>query len=142
MLSSINLKTHLVIIGMLLILLGLIHIIFPSYFKWKSELKHLSLMNREMMQVHTFFIALTVILMGLLCLCAPTDLIDTSLGKKISLGLGVFWGIRLFCQIFVYSSALWRGKTLETIVHIFSTLSWMYFSGVFLINYLIPFVEN
>ncbi len=124
-------EIHIQIIGTLLIVLSLIHVIFPSYFNWKSELQHLSLMNRQMMTVHTFFIALTVFLIGLLCVTSASELIVTSLGKKISLGLAVFWTIRLFTQIFIYSPKLWKGKTFETIVHILFTIFWAYMSLVF-----------
>ncbi len=50
------------IIGFLLITLALVHIIFPKYFNWNKELKALSLINRQMMTVHTFFIAFTVLI--------------------------------------------------------------------------------
>ena len=124
-------EIHIQIIGTLLIVLSLIHVIFPSYFNWKNELQHLSLINRQMMTVHTFFIALTVFLIGLLCVTSASELIETSLGKKISLGLAVFWTIRLFTQIFIYSPKLWKGKTFETIVHVLFTIFWAYMSLVF-----------
>ncbi len=111
--------------------LALLHLGFPAYFNWTTELKKLNLINRQMMQVHTFFIALTVLLMGLLCLSASTELTTTGLGKKLSFGLGVFWLIRLLIQFFGYSSALWKGKQRETVIHIFFSLTWMYFSFCF-----------
>lgn len=126
-------ELHLKIIGILFILLALIHIIFPKYFNWKEELAPLSLINRQMMMTHTFFIALTVLLMGLLCVTSYVDLIHTNLGKKISLGLGVFWCFRLVFQFFGYSSKLWKGKRFETIVHILFSVLWIYTSVVFLI---------
>ncbi|HUN15171.1 MAG TPA: hypothetical protein PK622_00085 [Saprospiraceae bacterium] len=101
------------------------------YFNWKSELQHLSLINRQMMTVHTFFIALTVFLIGLLCVTSASELIETSLGKKISLGLAVFWTIRLFTQIFIYSPILWKGKAFETIIHILLAIFWAYMCLVF-----------
>ncbi|SFA76219.1 hypothetical protein SAMN05660845_0418 [Flavobacterium swingsii] len=118
-------------IGYLLIMLSLIHIIFPKYFNWKEELNHLSLINKQVMQIHTFFIALTVLLMGILCVTSATEIITTPFGKKISFGLGLFWFCRLLIQFFGYSSKLWKGKIFETIVHIvFSTL-WIYLSYTF-----------
>lgn len=124
-------ELHLRIIGTLLIALAFVHIIFPKYFNWKKELQSLSLMNREMMWVHTIFIALTVFLMGLLCITSPQELTEPGLGKKIALGLAVFWTTRLFIQFFGYSSKLWKGKTFETITHIIFSLLWTYISGVF-----------
>lgn len=125
-------EIHYKIIGVLLMALALVHVIFPKYFKWKEELKSLSLINRQMMTVHTFFIALVVFLMGLLCLTSTKDLIETKLGKTISFGLGIFWSTRLFIQFFGYSTELWKGKTFETIVHILFSLLWTYLSVVFL----------
>jgi hypothetical protein len=124
-------QLHLKTIGLLLIVLALVHAIFPKYFNWKKELESLSLINRQMMTIHTFFIALTVFLMGLLCLTSSKELLKTNLGKKILLGLGIFWTIRLFIQFFGYSSVLWKGKQLETIIHIIFSLLWLYLSAIF-----------
>src|SRR5690606_23182360 len=110
-------EIHFKIIGILLMLLALIHIFFPKYFNWKEELKSLSLINRQMMTVHTFFIAFVVFLIGLLCLTSSADLTQTKFGKTISLGLGIFWTARLFFQFFVYSPKLWKSKKFETTVH-------------------------
>ncbi len=122
---------HLKIIGILLIALALIHVIFPKYFNWDKELNSLSLINRQMMTIHVIFIALTVFLMGLLCLTSSNELINTDLGKKISLGFALFWTIRLLIQFFGYSSKLWKGKTFETGVHILFILLWTYLSFIF-----------
>jgi hypothetical protein len=128
-------ELHLKIIGAILIVLSFVHIIFPKYFDWEKELQPLSLVNQQLMYVHTFFIALMVFLMGLLCIFSANDLINTNLGKKIALGLAIFWGFRLFFQFFVYSSKLWRGKTFETIVHIAFSLFWIYLTIIFALVY-------
>jgi hypothetical protein len=73
--------------------------------------------------------------MGLLCFTSANELTNTALGKRISLGLGIFWTIRLFFQFFVYSPKLWRGKVFETIVHILFSLFWIYLSIVFWGNF-------
>lgn len=88
-----------------------------------------------MMKIHTFFIALTVLLMGVLCLTSTYDLATTTLGRRLSLGLGIFWGLRLFIQFFGYSTTLWKGKKFETIIHIVFLIIWTYFSIIFLAIY-------
>ena len=55
-------ELHLKIAGAILIFLGFMHIAFPKYFNWKKELSQLSLINNQMMYVHTFFLALTVLI--------------------------------------------------------------------------------
>jgi len=129
-------ELHLKIAGILSVLLAILHIIFPRYFKWKAELVVLSDVNRQMMYVHAFFIALVVLLIGMLCLTSSAELTTTSLGKKVSLGLGIFWTTRLVIQFFGYSSVLWKGKTFETTVHVVLSVLWTYFSGIFLLIYL------
>jgi hypothetical protein len=128
-----NMEIHIKLIGYFLLLLALIHLIFPRYFHWKKELKTLSLINRQMMLIHTFFIALTVFLMGLLCVFYARDLIGTNLGRSISFGLGIFWSCRLFIQFFGYSSELWKGKKFETVIHVLFVFIWTYLSVVFLL---------
>lgn len=125
-------ELQLKIIGGILIMLALVHIIFPKYFHWDKELSMLSLVNKQMMQVHTLFIALTLFLMGLLCLTSSNELTTTTLGKRISLGFGIFWGVRLLIQFFGYSSKLWKGKTFETTIHILFSLLWTYFTLTFI----------
>lgn len=122
---------HLTIIGILLIALALLHSIFPHYFRWKTTTQSLELVTREVLYVHTFFIALTVFMMGLLCLSSSELLLTTELGKRICSGMAAFWSIRLIFQFFVYSPELWKGKTFETIVHICFSCLWLYISAVF-----------
>lgn len=127
---------HLKIIGVLLIVLAFLHIGFSKYFNWKEELSTLSLINQQMMKVHTFFIAFVVFLIGVLCFTSTKEIIETNLGRKIAFGLSLFWFVRLVFQFFVYSPMLWKGKIFETIMHVLFTLFWVYLSTVFFIIYL------
>jgi len=122
--------------GFVLIALGLFHVFFPKYFKWKEEFSKVSTINRQMMYVHSFFIAFVVVLIGLLCVTSATDLLTTPLGKRISLGISIFWMARLFIQFFGYSSSLWKGKTFETSIHILFSILWIGLSVVFMFAYL------
>lgn len=116
--------------------LASVHVFFPKYFNWEKELRSLSLINQQMMTIHTFFIALIVFLMGLLCYTSTTELIETKLGKTISIGLGIFWSLRLIVQFFGYSAKLWKGKLFETTIHVLFSGLWIYLSVIFWMNYL------
>lgn len=126
---------HLKIIGILLMILALVHFIFPKYFDWKKELASLSLINRELMYVHAFFIAFGIFLMGLLCFLSANELLHTPFGKKIALGFAVFWLVRLAFQFFGYSSKTWRGKPFETFVHYAFAAFWTYLTVIFSLVY-------
>jgi hypothetical protein len=125
-------ELHLKTIGLLQIALALLHAGFPRRFDWRNELASLSLLNRQMMYVHTLFIAITLALMGLLCVSSASELITTALGRKICLGLAIFWIVRLLIQFFGYSSKLWKGKRFETTVHVAFSVLWIYIAGVYL----------
>ncbi|MEO6304302.1 MAG: hypothetical protein ABIP51_14140 [Bacteroidia bacterium] len=124
-------ELHLKIVGYMCILLAFVHVVFPKQFNWKKEMPAISLVNQQLMYVHTFFIAFVVLLMGILCICCSHDLMYTPLGEKIILGLFLFWAVRLLFQFFIYSSKLWKGKLFETIIHIIFSLIWIYFTAVF-----------
>jgi hypothetical protein len=95
----------------------------------------MSQINRQMFYIHSYFIALVLFLMGVLCLTSAFDLLNTDLGRRISLGFAVFWITRLVVQFVGYSSKLWKGKRFETGIHILFSLFWIYFSTVFLLIY-------
>jgi hypothetical protein len=128
-------ELHVKIIGSFLIILAVLHLSFPRYFNWKKELRSLSIMNRQMMYVHSLFIAFIIFLMGLLCLTSSDELMSTTLGKRISLGFGIFWTVRLLVQFFGYSSKIWVGKAFETTVHVVFSLCWAYLSSIFILMF-------
>ena len=117
--------------GFLLMGLGLLHAVFPRYFRWRQETASLTLLTRQILYIHTFFIGLTVFLMGLLCATSAPDLIHSPLGRRICAGLGLFWGVRLILQFFGYSSDLWRGKPFETAMHVLFSLLWAFLTTLF-----------
>ena len=129
-------EIHLKVIGSLLILLSIAHFFFPNYFKWKKDLSSLELINRQMFYSHTFFVVLTIFLMGLFSLMYSDEIITENLGRIVALGFAIFWTLRLIIQIFGYSSKLWKGKTFETSIHILFTCFWLYMSVVYWAIYL------
>lgn len=129
-------ELHLKIIGWLFVALALVHVVFPRYFNWKEELASLSLINRQLMYVHSFFIAFVVLLMGILCITSSHELATTKLGRTVSLGLSIFWGVRLLFQFFGYSSKVWKGKIFETLVHVVFSFFWIYVTAIFTLTYL------
>ncbi len=117
--------------GVLMIGLALLHAAFPRYFKWKEEFRSNTLLTRQVHYVHTFFIALIVFLMGLLCLSSAPEILNSPLGRRVCCGIFIFWLLRLVVQFFGYSPALWRGKAFETAVHIGFSLLWTFLTVSF-----------
>lgn len=127
-----DLNLHLRLVGATMLVLAAAHAYFPRRFAWAEETARLSLLNRQIFYVHTFFIVLILALNGSLCLFAPEALLEpTRLGYLLALGLVLFWGTRLAVQLFVYDRNLWRGRRVETTVHLLFTVLWTYYAAVF-----------
>ncbi|MCE9598690.1 MAG: hypothetical protein K8S54_12035 [Spirochaetia bacterium] len=126
------------IAGILQIALAVLHLLFPARFNWREETARLSLLNRQIFYVHTFFVCLILVLFGLLSIFFADELmLPQPLSKAVSGGISVFWLCRLLAQLFVYDSSLWKGKTFETVVHFAFILLWASLIGV----YAMPFVQ-
>jgi len=118
---------HLKIVGTLLVLLGVAHRYFPKRFGWKDELARLSLLNPQIFLVHTFFIALTLVLMGSITALYAKALLEPSpVNRAILACAAIFWACRLFVQFFVYDSKLWQGNTFNTWMHVLFSFFWIY----------------
>ena len=52
---------HVHILGIVFVMLAVVHVIFPRFFRWKEEFATVSLINRQMMYVHAAFIAVVVL---------------------------------------------------------------------------------
>ncbi len=117
--------------GAILLVLALIHVLFPWYFEWAAELPRISLINAEMLQIHTLFVALTVAGIGVLSLAYAEELAGTPFGKTVATGIAIFWTVRLGVQFFGYSAELWRGKRFETVMHVLFILLWTWLSGLY-----------
>lgn len=123
---------HLRLCGVLLIALAFFHGLLPKRFGWREEMQNVSLLTRQIFYVHTFFIALTVGLMGVLSLFLSEALLQPSpLAKGVLIGLTVFWGCRLAFQFFIYDKTLWHRKPFETRMHWLFTALWVYLTLVY-----------
>jgi hypothetical protein len=109
-----------------LLLLALAHVPIGRQLGWREDCRRLTPVNEAVFHVHTFFICLTLVMMALPCLLAPQVLVrPTAAGAWMAWSFSVFWFARLYFQWFVYPTALWRGKRLETGVHLIFTILWL-----------------
>ena len=122
-----TLSMNLRIVGILLVLLGLSHTFFNRYFGWERELADVSLLTRQIFFVHSFFIALGVVLGGAgSFLCADALLRPGLLSRTLLAGMTVFWLCRLLAQFFAYDSRIWKGNRFRTFMHAVFSALWIY----------------
>ena len=120
------------IAGISLLGLFILNFFVPRQFHWREEMARLSLINRRIFQVHAIFIAMILLMMGLLLVLMPGALLQPeALARAVLAGLTVFWAARLLMQLFFYDAVLWRGKPFETTMHIAFSGLWIFLSVTF-----------
>jgi hypothetical protein len=122
-----TLHVHVQMVGAMLLLLSVAHAFFSRYFGWKNELASLSLLTRRIFQVHCFFIALVLMLLGVCSLFYTDTLLESGpLSRVLLAGVVLFWLCRLVIQFLVYDTDIWRGNRLYTLMHVFLSVLWIY----------------
>lgn len=118
--------------GVGLIVLAWAHLPMARRLKWGDESRRMSAVNASIFQVHALFIAVMLVIMGLPCLLAPDVWLEPSrAGAWWSWSFAGFWAIRCYCQWFVYGSDLWRGRRLETAMHLLFSVVWVALTTLF-----------
>jgi hypothetical protein len=133
----VSIYINLRIVGVLLMVLGLSHVFFSRFFRWKQELASVSLLTRRVFFVHNFFIGLGVVLGGAASFfCANALLRPGTLSRAALAGMAIFWLCRLLAQFVGYDSAIWRGDQFRTFMHVAFSLLWCYVTATYGIAFL------
>jgi hypothetical protein len=119
-------------VGLIMAALAVLNLFVPRRFHWREEMARLSLLNRQIFQVHAaFLILLLALLSALLLTCSAALLEPTRLSRAMLIGLTIFWTLRMLMQWFYYSPEIWRGHRFNTAMHCVFSLTWVYVSAVF-----------
>jgi len=122
------------IAGAVLLLLAAMHVPLSRRLKWYEESLLLSPVNAAVFRVHTLFICLILILMGLPCIADPSVFIERNRASGwLAWTFAAFWSVRLYVQWFVFPRTLWLGKRFETKVHFIFTAIWIFLAALFVI---------
>jgi hypothetical protein len=127
-----NAELHLRIVGVLMLALVALNLYVPRRFGWRREMATLSLLNRQIFQVHAMFISVMLLMFAALCLMMAKHLLEpTPLAGAVLGGLASFWLLRLAAQWLIYDWRLWRGQRFNTAMHLLFTVLWLYFTATF-----------
>ena len=75
----------------------------PQVLDWKSELKKLSPITRQLVWVHGVFIVITIIALGTIAtINAPALAVGGTLGRCVCAFVGLFWLARLSLQFVLF----------------------------------------
>ena len=130
MIETLTIALH--IAGGGLILLALLHIPISRHLNWREDMARLTPINASIFYVHSFFICVLLVMMGLPCVWDPMVFLEESRAAKwVTWSFASFWALRLYFQWFVYRADLWRGKRMETCLHWCFTFIWIALTALF-----------
>lgn len=119
-------------IGVFMAGLVVLNTFVPRHLRWREELQRVSLVNRQIFEVHAIFLVLIIGMFAVLLLSSSDALLQPSrLSRLVLGGLTIFWGARMLAQWFYYSPATWRGNPLRTAMHYGFSVVWIYVTVVF-----------
>jgi len=99
-----NLKTFLMIGGILHFGILIASALVPRVLDWRSELRKLPPLFAQLVWVHGAFVVLTIIGLGVISITNPGELASgTWLARSVCGFVAFFWGARLAVQFFYFS---------------------------------------
>ena len=103
----------------------LLNLFLVRLMNWRPDLDAMSLLIREVFQIHIYFISITLAIFGVLTWRFAGDIATAAhpLCVWLAIGIGIFWAIRSVMQWSHYSTVHWRGDRVRTLIH------WMFFLG-------------
>jgi hypothetical protein len=96
---------------------------------WKEDLDRLPLLIREVHQVHSWFVSLTLGIFAVLTWRFAPEMAGGAdpVGCWLGGGIGIFWAVRTVLQVTYYSTSHWQGNFQRTLIHV--TLLIVYYGG-------------
>ncbi len=91
------------------------HAFFWKIFRWKADLRSLSLINRQVMQILNLCLMYYFLIMGFLSFIQVEGLLTTWLGKMLLFFIALFWFFRAVLQIIFFPITKVRSLVLTVI---------------------------
>jgi len=82
---------------------GIFHLLFWKIFKWKTDLKSLSFINRNVIQVLNLCLTFVFFLFAYLSIFHSSEMIRTNLGSTLIWGISIFWFLRAIEQVLFFT---------------------------------------
>ncbi len=118
--------------------LAALSLCLPRILKWKPDIDRMSPLVRDVFEIHSWFIALTLVIWAVLTWKFAAEMAHspTLMSRWLCSAIGIFWGVRCVLQWTHYDSAHWRGNPSRTVIHwtlFFGYAAWttVYFLAAF-----------
>ncbi len=87
-------KTLIYIGGIYHVAFAIFHLLFWRLFDWKNDLKSLSFINRNVIQILNLRLIYVALVFAYISFFHAGDLLTTKIGKVLLLAIGLFWFLR------------------------------------------------
>src|ERR1700722_12934918 len=114
-----HLPTLLRIVAAAQIGLSILSLCLPRILDWKADIARMPLLVRQVFEIHSWFIALTLAIWGVLTWRFAPEMAQAStpIAQWLCAAIGIFWGVRCVLQWTHYSISHWRGNPIRTVIH-------------------------
>jgi hypothetical protein len=120
------------LVGVALVLLGVAHLAMPRALAWSTQFTTLDPLNRRIMYVHTLFIGLTCVLLGLAPLALTAELLAPGpMPTAVLVAECGFWLARWCVQFAAFPPGLWRHSRPHVAGYVGLSLLWTWIVAVF-----------
>jgi len=89
--------------GIFNIAFAVFHLLFWKIFDWQSDLRNLTFINRNIMQILNLCLTFTFLIFAYLSLFHTEELLSTSLGHSILVLISIFWLLRALEQVWFFT---------------------------------------
>jgi len=93
--------------GIYNIILVAFHLLFWRIFNWKDDLKSLSFLNEQTMQVLNLCLTIVFVMFAYISLVHSNELLTTPLGKSLLFSMALLWLARTAMQAVFYKLKHW-----------------------------------
>ncbi len=70
------------------------HAFFPRLFRWSFDLRHVTVLNRQLVRILNFSMMFVLVMMAYVSLVNGREMLTTSLGRTLLVAFGLFWVLR------------------------------------------------
>jgi hypothetical protein len=78
---------------------AIFHILFPTIFRWREDLKSLKFFNRAILHIANIQLIFLFLFVSYLCFFFCDELLNSKIGNLILFMMSLFWLLRLITQI-------------------------------------------
>jgi hypothetical protein len=118
-LLSDNLELFLRLAALAQLAVAILTLFLIRIMNWQRDLVSAPLLIREVFQIHTYFISITLAIFGTLTWRFAGEIAQAAhpLCVWLAIGIGCFWSVRSVMQWSHYSTSHWRSDRLRTLIH-------------------------